>query len=636
MCTCALHVLFEHHSFFTQQQNIIINNEYHKTREKSLRCGNHHIPIMASSSTNNLEQILDSERYNILIEFAHRHVDFQRAELESVLSIHDIVIGRDCIEVSLPTNPGHRLTNNITNKVEEDEEVDSGEQKEATNEKSPHGDIDLALKNRPFMVLSFSYEFARSKFNIDDDDKVIDDEITTKDNKQDRRGKPTIACILSKCTLIRCAVELWGIGIDLDTCAKKFLSLSENAVGKTLLSRYMEKSSTWKITVHTLGSKFSREEQNAMRFKFSCVDFPGKIRMVDPTHEYIIIREIALNPKGGPIYPRRGLQKEILPHHDKLPPLAVYYGRILGGKRDWREKKWEKYNLKKRTYLGPTSMDSELSLIMTNLGRVQKGSICFDPFVGTGSILLTCALKGGYCVGTDIDIRVLRGRSDDENIFCNFKQYNLGRPELIRSDNAIYHRHYRTVKPMYDAIITDPPYGIRAGARKSGSKFDQPRPVLEEHRHDHIAQTKIYPVSDVMADLLDVAARTLVMGGRLVYIIPSMTDFDIKSDLPQHECLELKYISYQPLQLELGRRMVTMEKVKEYNPVDKEKYLSNVWVNGPESAEKCARIRERLLEAAKLKPEYEEKAAYRKKRRQATKEAKKKAKNEMNLKNQQV
>jgi tRNA (guanine10-N2)-methyltransferase len=51
-----------------------------------------------------------------------------------------------------------------------------------------------------------------------------------------------------------------------------------------------------------------------------------------------------------------------------------------------------------------------------------------------------------------------------------------------------------------------------------------------------------------------------------------------------------------------------------------------VWVNGAESAEKCANIRDKILEAAKLKPRYEEKAAIRKQKRKANREAKKKAK----------
>jgi len=268
------------------------------------------------------------------------------------------------------------------------------------------------------------------------------------------------------------------------------------------------------------------------------------------------------------------------------------------------------------------------------LAKVQKGSFCFDPFAGTGSILLTCALRGAYCFGTDIDIRVLRGRSQEENIFTNFRQFNLQRPDLVRSDNAIYHRHYRSHKPLFDAIVCDPPYGIRAGARKSGAKLgpDSVRAVPDEHRHDHIAQTLPYSVSDVMADLIDMAARTLVMGGRLVYIIPSMRDFDPHSDLPQHPCLQSVHICYQPLQIQLGRRIVALEKVQEYDETRRTFYMSNTWVNGIASAEKCANIRDRLLEAAKLKPDYEQKAAYRKQKRKATKDAKKKVKREALLK----
>jgi len=200
---------------------------------------------------------------------------------------------------------------------------------------------------------------------------------------------------------------------------------------------------------------------------------------------------------------------------------------------------------------------------------------------------------------------------------------------LVRSDNAIYGRHYRNHLPLFDAIVTDPPYGIRAGARKSGPRKDgEVRPVLDEHRYDHVAQTRPYAVSDVMADLLNVAARTLKMGGRLVYVIPSMLDFDESEDLPRHECLRSVSVCYQPLQTELGRRTVTMEKIKEYDERKSQSYLENTWVNGAESAEKVANIRDRLLEIAKTKPGYEEKAAIRKQKRKATKEAKKKAKRE--------
>ena len=98
------------------------------------------------------------------------------------------------------------------------------------------------------------------------------------------------------------------------------------------------------------------------------------------------------------------------------------------------------------------------------------------------------------------------------DIFENFKTYCLEKPELIRMDNHLLDRHFqfklsgnnsatncvanlslpltdspsnsssnsfsssqnpskseqRFYTEMFDAIVTDPPYGIRAGAKKSG------------------------------------------------------------------------------------------------------------------------------------------------------------------------
>ena len=116
------------------------------------------------------------------------------------------------------------------------------------------------------------------------------------------------------------------------------------------------------------------------------------------------------------------------------------------------------------------------------------------------------------------------------------------------------------------------------------------------------------------------------MNGRLVYVIPSFVDFDPKTDLPRHDCLELVHSCYQPLQAELGRRIVAMKKVRDYDDSLRESYLSNIWVNGKESAEKCANLRDKIIEAAKKKPGYEEKAAFRKEKRKANREAKKRAK----------
>ena len=108
--------------------------------------------------------------------------------------------------------------------------------------------------------------------------------------------------------------------------------------------------------------------------------------------------------------------------------------------------------------------------------------------------------------------------------------------------------------------------------------------MTDEHRHNHIAQMRPYAVSGVMADLLDVEARTLVHGRRLVYVIPSLRDFDAPIGLPRHDCLRIVHVCYQPVQIELGRRIVAIEKVGYYDPGRRKEYLSATWINGHESA----------------------------------------------------
>ncbi|KAL7473538.1 hypothetical protein ACHAXS_014017 [Conticribra weissflogii] len=578
-----------------------------------------------------------SESYLLLVEFVHKHLDFHDAELQSILDMHGIVVGTDCHFLPLPNSDTDTTADG-----------DRGSfQNHSTTSKSKSNS-----NKRPFRILSFAWKSIGSKYAVCDEDPDSDAASPTRNGGSN--DTVNLITALARCTLVRSVMELWGAGPSIDDCATSIRmgsSLRRHREGRHLRRRnigntkqndstpikpYPER--TWKITIHTLGSTYTRQEQNEMRSKFSFLQFPGPVQMKHPDDEYLFIREVELDAMGGAVYPRHckgddgKTKKELIPENDARPPLACYFGRVLGNGtlgRNWRgSNRLFRYSLKKRTYLGPTSMDSELSLIMTNLAQVRKGSFAFDPFVGTGSILLAAALRGARAFGTDIDLRVLRGRSSTENIVSNFKQYDLPPPELVRSDNSIYQRHFRKHLPLFDAIVTDPPYGIRAGARKSGSRRGdgEARPIAEEFRYDHVAQTRPYAVSDVMADLLNVAAMTLVMGGRLTYVIPSMLDFDAEEDLPRHDCLRVVSVCYQPLQTELGRRTVTMEKVKDYDERRREEYLEGTWVNGPQSAEKVANIRERLMEAARKKPGYEEKAAWRKQKRKETKEAKKRAK----------
>lgn len=70
----------------------------------------------------------------------------------------------------------------------------------------------------------------------------------------------------------------------------------------------------------------------------------------------------------------------------------MYFGReVTEGNREVVTT----FDLKKRPYLGPTSMDNELALVMANMALAGEGKLCFDPFVGTGSILVVRCVEEG-------------------------------------------------------------------------------------------------------------------------------------------------------------------------------------------------------------------------------------------------
>lgn len=50
------------------------------------------------------------------------------------------------------------------------------------------------------------------------------------------------------------------------------------------------------------------------------------------------------------------------------------------------------HSVKNRHFIGNTSMDAGLSFIMANHAKVNKNDLVFDPFVGTGEMILSMTL----------------------------------------------------------------------------------------------------------------------------------------------------------------------------------------------------------------------------------------------------
>ena len=346
----------------------------------------------------------DAKSKFFLVQFAHRHMDFQLAELESVLDLFHLL--HLCEIHPLPNDENIGLWRNEPPKLMDKSNMDSlnnpcdrtgisfsfycrtidkqklqknsqpdtscssiteksSSPKETENGKATKSNIakrkgDTNGNFRPFLILSFRQDH-------DDQDELI-------------------LKVLSRCVLVRSVIELWGSGKDIIGCENNIKQFWTNenekqsttipkASSSTSLKNLIQKhcikgKKSWKLTIHTFGSKYTREEQNTMRSHFSFLPFAGPVKMENPDDEYILIREVEVDSLGSPIYPRHSHKKEVIPQNDARPPLAVYFGRILlSGMREGRV---DKYSLKKRKYLGPTSMDTELSMIMTNLGQVNS------------------------------------------------------------------------------------------------------------------------------------------------------------------------------------------------------------------------------------------------------------------------
>ncbi|GMP39145.1 hypothetical protein CsSME_00010100 [Camellia sinensis var. sinensis] len=354
--------------------------------------------------------------------------------------------------------------------------------------------------------------------------------------------------IANRSILVKGVYELWGEG-----STYKELEEAIKAYPDERKLPYLTSESTFKITVDSFGKVISFEEQNDRIRGFSYIPFKGRVNLRNPDHKFWLMETDDYGVNNG------------------LPPVVqrrMFFGREVGTAD---RKLLPTYQLKSRTYLGPTAMDAEMAFLMANQALVAPGKLVYDPFVGTGSILIGAAHFGAMTMGADIDIRVVRdGRGPDCNVWSNFKQYGLPMPlGLLRADNNL--PPWRPgLKEVFDAIICDPPYGVRAGGRKSGGRkllkgVVGPYTVPDDKRTDHIPSTAPYSLVECVHDLLDVAAKMLVMGGRLVFFYPILREDDtIDTNYPEHPCFKLVASCEQILSFRYSRVLLTMVKIGPY------------------------------------------------------------------------
>ena len=326
------------------------------------------------------------------------------------------------------------------------------------------------LKNFTYNKDTFSYNIQKEPYITISFDGVENPDLSKK--------------LIERCTLLKNIIKVYGEGSSMDEVID---DIEKNNMKE--FKDEVESLKSFRFDIDFRGKCETREIELEMINKFDKFGFKAKVDIKNAERIFVIFRNSVENQKT----------KEII-------STKYYFGIEMAGKDEKNLHFYTKYVLTKRKYIGPTATDHLLSFLMANFAQIKEGQMVIDPFVGTGSLLIPPSHYKALCFGCDLDVRVLRGysvgytrKSEEDktpqkkqgNIFSNFDDYNFPRPQIIRQD--INKPAFRKKNLFFDAIICDPPYGWRAGVRKTGltsNKKEKREKRLEKKRQKNKDKNK--------------------------------------------------------------------------------------------------------------------------------------------------
>ncbi|GAA5990901.1 hypothetical protein JCM11641_002876 [Rhodosporidiobolus odoratus] len=338
---------------------------------------------------------------------------------------------------------------------------------------------------------------------------------------------------------------------------------------------------TWKFTIAGHNRTIALPAQVKLINTFSYMPFPGEIDLKKPKLEIGVFEEYEFDRMRGQAIrearEKAGLVKgegkgkgkarqeaEEIDGESVGPMRAVWMARKIC---DTQRHLIDFYDLKKRAYIGTTSMEAEVSLLMANQALAAPGRWLYDPFVGTGSMLLTAAGFGALTFGSDIDGRQIRGKKT--SIRHSAEQYGISQ-RIVDCYSFDMTQHPWRTGELFDAIVTDPPYGVRAGAKRLGREEGEeeiapqivPGRESEGFHHqfaDYVPPSVGWPMEEVISTLVTYSLYLLKPGGRLVFFLPTDNAEYSDVDIPSVPGLKLISNSSQSFG-KWARRLITMEK----------------------------------------------------------------------------
>ena len=175
----------------------------------------------------------------------------------------------------------------------------------------------------------------------------------------------------------------------------------------------------------------------------------------------------------------------------------------------------------KKPAFHPTLLKPKLARTLINLSGVKKGQTLLDPFCGLGSTLLEAAILGVKPTGSDKNEKAIAGAK------TNLKHYKK-KAKVVYCDATRIDKQF---KKKFDAIITDPPYGVSSKVMAASLK-------------------------ELYIDFLKAATKVLKKNGKLVMMYPDW--LKIRRQIPKDYKVENQFDIY--VHKRLTRKVLVLKK----------------------------------------------------------------------------
>lgn len=219
-------------------------------------------------------------------------------------------------------------------------------------------------------------------------------------------------------------------GLELFMC-KAELSQMLNALRKSNLNEYLGEGESFAVRVKHVKTHASELDANNVERKIGAFILDkvngAKVNLENPRKNFIGI----------------------------LTDSKIIFGLKIA---DNPSKPYTQRRPKEKPFFHPSAMPPKLARCMVNLAKPKAGDLVFDPFCGTGGILIEAALIGCRVLGMDIQRRMAVGS------LKNFTHLQVKTEGLIVGDAR------NPPLKAVDCVVADPPYGRSATTLKRSTR----------------------------------------------------------------------------------------------------------------------------------------------------------------------